>query len=1090
MKTRLGGGFAAASVLLAALVIGVPAASAVVVHTPNGQFLGILPHRGITPGSIPGSIPAQHGSNLSSNGNLSYHGGPVVHSSAAYLIFWTPSGFSIPSSSQALIQRYFTDSVADSGTAGNAFAVARQFTDGSGFADYKQAFNASSQVISDTQGYPVRDQAHCPENIPGAENGCVTDGQIQAEVQRLVTTRGLPNGGPAGSSSLPANAPIYFVVLPSNMNVCDSASSCADNQFCAYHSSFSFGSPSKELLYATVPFLAAMQFPKACQSDGNTPIQEPNGDLADVALKFLSHEHNETITDPTGGGWYDNASGNEDGDNCNATGPSSPHGGSSPNAFLPTIGGSASAGTLYNQLIAGHPYYLQSEWSNGDVGCQMAPSPGSITPQFTAPGGSITEGTSATFNPSASSSTNPLSSASWDFGDGTTTFKTSSLLTAVSHTYTSSGQFTVRLTLVDNRGNLATLTRQVTVVDELPTAASTIAVPQPTVGQSIPFDASASGDSDGSIVSYAWNFGDTTSHTVTTPTTSHSYTAPGTYTVTLQVTDSSGQTSTITSQQVTVIDGPIASFTFSPASPLEGTPVNFDASSSHDPEPGPPTIVSYAWTFGDGASGSGLKPTHTYAKYGTYTVKLTVTNSNGVSDTAPQTITVTDEAPTAAVVVTTSLPATGQPVRFNGASSGDVDGTISSYSWNFGDGSTGSGTTPSHLYSSYGTYTVTLTVTDSDGRTANVSQQLTVRATPVAAFSYSPSRPILATLVSFDASGSSDPEPGVTITSYSWDFGDGGTGTGPTPTHTYSTYGTYTVTLTVSSSNGLGNSVSQQVAVHAAPVASFSFSPTPPVVGSSVGFDATGSSDPEPGATISGYSWDFGDGSTATGSSLSHTYQRPGAYTVTLTVASSFGTTATTTKQVTVVDLAPTPVVVVGTAHPVSGQPVQFDGSRSTDPADPIVTYSWSFGDGASGTGAHLTHTYRKPGTYQVALTVTDAGGTAATAHQVLRIAPPRITRIQLRANATGATLVISVNSAGILSAGHTSIWIRHRGSVRLQLRLITAQLQQLHRGASVTVRLTLRFAPRLGPSSRTHLRIVFSLTLTHGRRVYARLQH
>jgi PKD repeat protein len=1086
MKTRLGSGFAAASALIAALAIGVPAASAVVVHTPSGQFFGILPHGGIAPTSIPGSIAAQHGSNFSSNGNLNYHGGPVVHSSAAYVVFWTPSGFSIPASSQTLLKRYFSDAAADSGKSANAFAVARQFTDASGFANYLQTFNAPTQAITDTQAYPAFDPNNC-NRLHGGEARCISDAQIEAELQRLIST-GLPDDGPFGSSSLPSNAPVYFVVLPSNVNVCDRLGSCADNIFCAYHSSFVTGTTHHDVLYTTIPFLAAAQFPKGCQSDGNSQVQQPNGDpLGDVALKYLSHEHNEMLTDPLGSGWFDSSSGNEDGDNCNRTGAANPSGGTSPNAFLPTLGGSASAGTLYDQLMAGNQYYLQSEWSNGDVGCQMEPSAGTVTPQFTAPG-SIVEGTSASFNPGASSSTNSISSATWDLGDGTTTFKTSSPLAAVSHTYTASGQFTVKLTLVDNRGNLATLTHQVTVVDETPTAAFTIGVPQPTVGQSIPFDGSTSSDSDGSIVSYEWNFGDGPSTTTTTPTTTHAYTAPGTYTVTLTITDNTGQTSTSTPQQVTVIDGPIASFTFSPNTPLEGTQVTFDGSSSHDPEQGA-VIVSYTWTFGDGGSGSGLKPTHTYAKYGTYTVRLTVKNSNGVTDTTPQTITVTDEAPTAAFVVTTSLPAAGQPVTFNGASSGDVDGTISSYSWNFGDGSTGSGATASHVYSNYGTYTVTLTVTDSDGRTASVSKQLIVHAAPIAAFAYSPSRPPLATLVSFDASSSSDPEPGVTITSYSWDFGDGGTATGLTPTHTYSAYGTYTVTLTITNSVGQSSSVSQHIGVHALPLGSFSFSPTPPVVGSSVGFDATGSSDPEPGATISGYSWDFGDGSTATGSNVSHTYQRPGAYTVTLTVASSFGTTATTTKQVTVIDLAPTAVIVVGTAHPVSGVPVQFDGSRSTDPADPIVSYNWSFGDGATSTGPHVTHAYRKPGSYRVALTVTDAAGTAATAHRVLRIAPPRITRLQLRSNARGATMVIYVNSAGVVSFGHTSIRIRHRGSVRLPIRLSTAQLQQLGRGGLVTLQVTLRFVPRLGPSSRLHLRIVFSLPLTHGR-VYARLQH
>src|SRR5581483_12013984 len=96
------------------------------------------------------------------SGTLAYHGGYVLHSSAPYVIFWAPAGQSIPSSTQSLIERYFSDAAADSGTAGNEFAVDRQYTDGSGFADYRQTFSAASQVIADTSAYPARDTSNCP----------------------------------------------------------------------------------------------------------------------------------------------------------------------------------------------------------------------------------------------------------------------------------------------------------------------------------------------------------------------------------------------------------------------------------------------------------------------------------------------------------------------------------------------------------------------------------------------------------------------------------------------------------------------------------------------------------------------------------------------------------------------------------------------------------------------------------------------------------------------------------------------------------------------------------------------------------------
>jgi chitodextrinase len=298
------------------------------------------------------------------------------------------------------------------------------------------------------------------------------------------------------------------------------------------------------------------------------------------------------------------------------------------------------------------------------------------------------------------------------------------------------------------------------------------------------------------------------------------------------------------------------------------------------------------------------------------------------------------------------------------------------------------------------------------------------------------------------------------------------------------------VTLTVTDGNGLSQSLTQQVTVHAAPTLRFAFAPNAPVVGTSVGFDAAGSSDPEPGTSIVSYSWDFGDGSAGSGSTTSHRYQRPGAYSVTLTAISSLGTSASITKTVAVSDTPPVAVIVVGTAHPLTGQQVRFDGSHSTETTSPIASYRWRFGDGGSGSGARVAHAYRKPGSYRVALTVTDSFGGSATAIATVRVAlAGRITGLSLQAAVHGATLVVSVNSGGVVSAGRRSIRVRHRGLVRLQIQLSSAQLQQLNGSGSLTIHLALRFAPRVGPASRKRLTIVFRLPAANGHRVYARLQ-
>jgi PKD repeat protein len=801
MKTKGLGTLGAVWLALLAACVLVPSASAVVVHERNGHFLGVTPRKGISPASIPGSVAAQHAATgLSSNGNLNYNGGPVLHSSTPYLIFWTPTGASISSTSESLLERYFTDVATDSGKANDVYSVNRQFTDGSGFADYKQTFSSGSQAIIDTQPYPT--SGNCTQTS-GSYPTCMTDGQLQSEVQRLITANGLPTG--TGS-----NAPIYFVVTPADVNVCFSdGTTCANNYFCAYHSSFNNGSDN--VLYSSIPLLLATQNPKGCQSDGNSAVQKPNGDqVGDVAIKYMSHEDSEAITDPLGNAWWDTSSGNEDGDNCNFYGSFNPHGGSNPSAFAPTLGGSASAGTLYNQLINGNQYYPQSEWSNGDVNCELRPSAGSITPSFSVPSpGSTPVGQSVSFNPSGSTHTNTISSATWDFADGSTTFKSGgSSLAAASHSYAVAGKYTIKLTLVDDRGNLQSASQQITI-GSAPVAAFSFTPSQPSVGSPVNFDGSGSSDPDSgiSITDYTWDFGDGSTGTGAKPP--HSYASVGTYTVKLTVTNSLGLTNA-TSQQVTVV-GLTPAFTINNTHPAVGEQVSFDASASTDTSG---TITNYAWSFGDGSSGTGVSAHHTYTGAGPYTVTLTLTDSNNQTNTVSHQL-VVGSPPAAAFTVSPVQPLEGSAATFDGTESSDPDSgvAITAYSWDFGDGSSAGGWTPVHTYGNAGTYTVKLTVTNSLGLSNTTSQQLTVNdEQPVAGFVVRTAHPAANVPVVFDGSLSSDPDG--SIPSYAWNFGDGSSaGSGATPSHTYKTAGTYTVTLKITDSSGLNASTTQAIVV-------------------------------------------------------------------------------------------------------------------------------------------------------------------------------------------------------------------------------------------------------------------------------------
>jgi PKD repeat protein len=171
----------------------------------------------------------------------------------------------------------------------------------------------------------------------------------------------------------------------------------------------------------------------------------------------------------------------------------------------------------------------------------------------------------------------------------------------------------------------------------------------------------------------------------------------------------------------TVNKSPIAAFTHV-ATNLN---VDFDASTSNDPDG---TIASYSWDFGDGSpAGSGVAPSHSYTIGGFYDVTLTVTDDDGATNSTTQTIGVFDPSINVPPLASFTLADKALDIDVDASASDDVDGTIVSYEWNFGDGSpAGSGVTASHTYATAGTYTVSLTVTDDDGAEHTVSQNVTV----------------------------------------------------------------------------------------------------------------------------------------------------------------------------------------------------------------------------------------------------------------------------------------------------------------------------------------------------------------------------
>ena len=234
------------------------------------------------------------------------------------------------------------------------------------------------------------------------------------------------------------------------------------------------------------------------------------------------------------------------------------------------------------------------------------------------------------------------------------------------------------------------------------------------------------------------------------------------------------------------------------------------------------------------------------------------------------------------------------------------------------------------------------------------------------------------------------------IVQWLWNFGDGGTASGEIVQHTFRSAGVFPVTLTVIDSIGASNSTTQNVNVGQGtlPTATFVTSPANPVIAQQVNFNAS-QSRPAPGRTIRSFEWDFGDGTTGTGQSTSHAYASTGQFTVLLTVTDDAGRTATAAQTVTVGTGNPTADFTFNPSAPRSGQLVTFDASGTQAATGrTIVSYSWSFGDGGSGSGQTVQHAFVLPPgsttaqTFNVLLTVTDSAGRTNSVTKAITVNP------------------------------------------------------------------------------------------------------
>ncbi len=570
---------------------------------------------------------------------------------------------------------------------------------------------------------------------------------------------------------------------------------------------------------------------------------------------------------------------------------------------------------------------------SAQVGVNDLPSPG-----FTAP--DVCFGMPTLFNNTSNIANGVVTSYSWNFGDGST-----SALQQPSHQYSSNGSYTV--TLIATSGSGCTQAAQ-SIVNVLAKPNASYTAQKVCQGSAINFTDHSSVQG-GSISSWNWNFNDGASSASSSP--SHIYATTGTYNVQLIVTSNDGCKDTVTNPAV-IYPLPVANFSsVNECLNNQSTLSNLSSISSGN-------IISYFWSLGDGTTSLSTNPQHLYGSAGAFDVVLIAASDHGCIDTISHPVNV---FPLPNVDFSGVDVCLADSIQFNNLTTVSGGAAFTS-SWDFGDTTTSALTNPTHIFTTGGTYQVTLTATSANGCISSLTKPVNVYLPPAAAFSTGNNCFGIAS-VFHDESKSS----GGSIVNWEWNFGDSTTGTGNNVTHTYSAVGQYNISLAVTTSHGCKSAVNNALAVY--PLTSPAITAPNVCEGLRVSFINAGDT---AGSPIVSSLWTFGDGSTSDSSGALHTYTGSGTYNVVLQTTNQFGCTKSVTTSVVIY---PKPNTNFTAANECFGMPVTF-GNTTSIKAGNIQTYNWNFGDSIGySTLVNPKYTYPIQGTYSVLLkAVSDHG--------------------------------------------------------------------------------------------------------------------
>lgn len=589
-------------------------------------------------------------------------------------------------------------------------------------------------------------------------------------------------------------------------------------------------------------------------------------------------------------------------------------------------------------------------------------------------------------------STGNPTSWTWNLGNGTIAANQNPVTT-----YADPGTYTIKLSIKNASGKDSVIRTSYITVYALPQVGFDAASTQ----GCYPLDVKYSNNSkagSGTISFYLWDFGDGNIDTIAKPM--HTYVSGGVFDITLKVTNSYGCYSALTKSDFIKIDNGVnAGFDLVSLDVCKSPAVAVFENTSEGSD-----NLNYTWDFGDGSTSTDKLPVHIYSTSGNYNVVLTVRTASGCSDTATLPLTVHIPASSFSYSKTLCL---NQTVHFTNTS---VPAPVSC-TWYFGDGTTSKQLNPDKAYNKTGNYMVKVVNMFSEGCSDSVSNDISISTGPTAFFTADDTSNCIAPLsVNF-----TNKTTGI-ATEYLWDFGDGDTSSQLNPNHVYKKQGNFTVTLTAINSNGCSNVYEKNKAIVIQPLKITGLKNLPDsgcvpvIIKPTVQLNQN--------ANIKKYSWDFGDGSTSTDPSPTHTYTKDGFFSVEVTVETEEGCSDTYTL----------PNGVLAGHKPKANFSAAFDSIcanetqeyQNTSTNGPITFLQWDFGailDSATG----QTYYVNPPDTgyHLITLVAFNYGCSDTTFKDRIVYAKPPIARIDFHNNCDNK-LMVSFADSSLLDVMHT----------------------------------------------------------------------